>query len=74
MDACKYLYNKYRDEFDGLFEVQWIKDDLYRLYEEGGLDKVLTFFLPSTSEEYIKDYLKLINKEDEYEKRLKRNN
>ena len=74
MDACKYIYNKYRDEFDTINEVYDIRDYMSVLYEKGGLKKVLNeFFLPGASKKYIKDYLKLINKEDEYDNKTKNN-
>lgn len=60
-EKCRYIFNKYRDEFDTINEVRDISDYLNRLYDEGGMEKVEEFFLPSATEEYKKDFKSLIN-------------
>ena len=60
----QYIFNKYRDEFDTINEVYDIRDYLQYLYDDGGIEKVMNdFFLPSASEEYKQDFIKLIRKD-----------
>lgn len=60
-DPVKYIFNKYRDEYDSINEVEDEQDHLNSLYQEGGLEKVMTFFLPNASNELINDYLTLVH-------------
>ena len=67
-EKCRYIFNKYRDEFDTINEVRDISDYLNKLYDEGGMEAVNGWFLPSASDEYKKDFKSLIN-----ENKLKEN-
>lgn len=61
-EKCRYIFYKYRDEFDTINEVRDLSDYINRLYDEGGMEKVDDeFFLPSASEEYKKDFKSLIS-------------
>lgn len=63
LDIQKYIFNKYRDEFDLINEVYDLTDYINRLFSEGGMQKVdEEFFLPSATPEYKKDFKKLITK------------
>lgn len=62
MDYCEYIYKKYRDEFDTISEVYDIRDYMKYLFEQGGKEKLLNeFFLPSAKQEYIEDFMKLLD-------------
>lgn len=60
-DKCKYIFNKYRTEFDTINEVRDISDYLNKLYIEGGMSAVDDWFLSGASAEYRKDFKSLIN-------------
>lgn len=63
MDYCMYIYKKYQDEFDTINEVYDIRDYMSYIYEQGGKEKLLKdFFLPSATQEYIEDFMKLLAK------------
>lgn len=61
-EKCRYIFNKYRDEFDTINEVRDISDYLNRLYDEGGMEAVDEWFLPAATDEYKKDFKSLISK------------
>lgn len=61
-DIRKYIFNKYREEFDTINEVWDIQDYINNLYQSGGMEKVENeFFFPHTPKEYKEDFKKLIN-------------
>ena len=60
-EKCRYIFNKYRDEFDTINEVRDISDYLNKLYDEGGMSAVDAWFLSGATAEYKKDFKSLIN-------------